>query len=258
MVNTGSHALDSGQLAVAFVRGVVPGKWQRTWNERHPDRTIELLPTEQHTQLAPLTTGRADMAFVRLPIEDDDRLHVIPLYEEIAVVLASADHVVAAADVVSRADLAGETIHPADDGLLDSIEVVRAGVGVLVLPQSVARMAGGKGLEWREIVDEAPTRVALVWPRPGEDADPALVADLDDFVGIVRGRGAGSSRGSVESAEEREAAKKAAKKAAKAEKAKAASEKTGSGAKRSPSQHAPRRSSAAGSRGNRGGRSGRR
>mgnify|MGYP004516776897 CR=1 FL=1 len=198
MASTGTHANANGALTLAFVRGVLPGKWQRIWNRRHPDAPLELLPTEQESQLDPVRDARADLAFVRLPLGDavePELVHVIPLYEEVTVVLASADHVVAAADEVTAQDLEGELVHPTDATLLDTIEVVRAGVGVLVLPQSVARLTGGKGLEWRPLRDAAPSRIALVWPRPGDDADAALVDDLDEFVGVVRGRGENSSRG---------------------------------------------------------------
>ena len=193
---TTRHAQESGALTLAFVRGVLPGKWQRIWDERHASAPLVLVPTEQEHQLEPVTSGTADMAFVRLPLDvDPDAFHVIPLYEEVAVVLMSAEHDLTAADELSVADLDGELVHPTDATLLDTTEVVRAGVGVLVLPQSVARMAGGKGLEWRLLTDAPTTRVALAWPRPPVDADPAFVDDLEDFVGVVRGRRANSSRG---------------------------------------------------------------
>jgi DNA-binding transcriptional LysR family regulator len=195
-VTTTAHAHEDGALTLAFVRGVLPGKWQRIWDERHATAPLHLLPTEEEHQLAPLTDGEADLALVRLPIDvDPDAFHVIPLYEEIAVVLLSADHDLAAADDLALSDLADEVVHPTDATLRDTVEVVRAGVGVLILPQSVARIAGGKGLEWRVLRDGDPTRVALVWPRPDADADPALVDDIEDFVGVVRGRRATSSRG---------------------------------------------------------------
>jgi DNA-binding transcriptional LysR family regulator len=181
---------------VAFVRGVLPDKWQRIWDERHRDAPLTLVQTEQAGQLTPLSSGVADMAFVRLPIDvDPDAFHVIPLYEELAVVLLSTDHDLAAADELTVADLDGELVHPTDAALDDHIEVVRAGVGVLVLPQSVAHMAGGKGLEWRLLRDAPSTRIALVWPRPADDVDPAFGGDVEDFVGVVRGRKANSSRG---------------------------------------------------------------
>lgn len=195
-MTTRGYARDDGALTLAFVRGVLPGKWQRTWDERHPSSPLQLVKTEQERQLDPLASGEADVALVRLPIDvDPDTFHIIPLYEELAVVLMSADHDLTAADELSLADLDGELVHPTDGMLFDTTEVVRAGVGVLVLPQSVARAAGGKGLEWRILRDGPTSRVALVWPRPSDDADPALLDDLEDFVGVVRGRRANSSRG---------------------------------------------------------------
>ncbi|RUQ99142.1 LysR family transcriptional regulator substrate-binding protein [Labedella endophytica] len=193
---TTGHASDDGSLTLSFVRGVLPGKWQRIWDERHPAALLHLLPTEQDRQLDPLVSGQADMALVRLPLDvDPDDFHVIPLYEELAVVLMSADSDLTAADDLGLADLDGEVVHPTDAALLETTEVVRAGVGVIVLPQSVARAAGGKGLEWRILRDAPTTRVALVWKRSTEDASPQLADDLQDFVGVVRGRRANSSRG---------------------------------------------------------------
>lgn len=257
MAMTGTHASESGALTIAFVRGVLPGKWQRIWNGRHAEAPLELVPTEQQAQLAPILDGRADMAFVRLPIDDavpDDLLHVIPLYEEMTVVLASADQDVTAAEELSVEDLAGELVHPTDANLLDTIEVVRAGVGLLILPQSVARLAGGKGLEWRPLRDAPPSRIALAWPRPADDADGALVRDLDDFVGVVRGRGENSSRGRVEQPPEDTSATDKRKADARG----ADKRKTGAGA--SGGQGRPRgaRPATGRGRGSRNGRSGRR
>ena len=200
-MTTTRHADPDGALTLAFVRGVLPGKWQRVWDERHPGAPLLLVPTDQDGQLDPLAAGTADMALVRLPIDiDPETTHLIPLYEELAVVLLSADHDLAAAEELTLADLEGEVVHPSDVALSaaalgETVEIVRAGVGVLVLPQSVARIAGGKGLEWRILSDAPPTRIALAWPRPADDVDRALADDLEDFVGVVRGRRAGSSRG---------------------------------------------------------------
>jgi hypothetical protein len=262
MAMTGTHASENGSLTVAFVRGVLPGKWQRIWNGRHPAAPLELVPTEQGQQLAPLLDGRADMAFVRLPLDesvDEDLLHVIPLYEEMTVVLASADHDVAAAEELSADDIAGELVHPTDETLLETIEVVRAGVGLLILPQSVARLAGGKGLEWRPLLGAAPSRIALAWPRPGDGADAALVDDLEDFVGVVRGRGENSSRGRTDqAAEDKRAAEKRAEEKRAAEKRAADKRKNASGAAGGRARGAGSRQATGRGRGSRNGRSGRR
>ena len=56
-----------------------------------------------------LRDGTFDLALVRLPV-DRDGLHVIPLYDEVPVVVAGHEHLVAAADEVTLADLVDEQL----------------------------------------------------------------------------------------------------------------------------------------------------
>ena len=89
--------------------------------------------------------------------------------------------------------------------------MVAAGVGVLVVPQSLARLHHRKDLTYRPIVDAPTCPVALAIPE-GEQS--ALVAE---FIGIVRGRKPNSSRGQAEPAPKRTAREKTlAKQAARA------------------------------------------
>lgn len=71
----------------------------------------------------------------------------------------------------------------------DAVELVAAGVGVLVVPQSLARLHHRKDLTYRPLSDAPESRIALSWP---EDRTTDLV---EDFIGIVRGRTVNSSRG---------------------------------------------------------------
>ena len=153
-----------------------------------------------------LRGGGADAGFVRLPVDRTD-LSAIPLYTETTVVVVPKDHLVAAVDEVSVEDLADEIVlHPLDDTLdwerlpgrpanerpattADAIELVAAGVGLLVVPQSLARLHHRKDLTYRPVSDAPESRVALSWP---EDETTELV---EDFIGIVRGRTVNSSRG---------------------------------------------------------------
>jgi DNA-binding transcriptional LysR family regulator len=70
----------------------------------------------------------------------------------------------------------------------DAVEVVAAGSGVVLLPQSVARLHQRKDVAHRPVTDLPTTKVGLAW----------LVANDDDrvqeFIGIVRGRTVRSSR----------------------------------------------------------------
>lgn len=170
---------------VAIVAGVNPGKWTKAWAERRTT-PIEVAPVAEADQRAVLTDGRADVAFVRLPILGDN-LSVIRLYEEVAVVVVPREHPISLFDAVTLADLDEETIR--SEPLEDAIDLVVAGVGVLVLPQSIARQHTRRDLVMRPITDAPATEIAIAW------LSERTTPEIDEFVGIVRGRTAASSRG---------------------------------------------------------------
>lgn len=191
---------------LGYVPGVMPAKWVRTWHERLPDVPLELIAVSA-AEAAGLTRDRAvDAVLLRLPA-DRSGLHAIPLYAETTVVVIPKDHLVAAADEVVTADLAEDVVlHPLDDSLdwdrlpgrpaierpattADAIELVAAGVGVLVVPQSLARLHHRKDLTYRPLSDAPQSRVALSWP---EEETTDL---MEQFIGIVRGRTVNSTRG---------------------------------------------------------------
>ncbi|MBT2386787.1 LysR family substrate-binding domain-containing protein [Streptomyces sp. ISL-11] len=201
---TGSETSPSFRLA--YVPGVMPTKWVRIWNERLPDVPLTLIPVSAAEAADVLRARGADAGFVRLPIDRTD-LSAIPLYLETTVVVIPKDHVAAAVDEISAEDLADELVlHPLDDTLdwerppgqpakerpattADAIELVAAGVGLLVVPQSLARLHHRKDLTYRPLTDAPGSRVALSWP---EEETTDLV---EQFIGIVRGRTVNSSRG---------------------------------------------------------------
>ncbi|MGH8964493.1 MAG: LysR family transcriptional regulator substrate-binding protein, partial [Actinomycetes bacterium] len=172
--------------------------------------------------------GTVDVALLRLPA-DTSGLAVIPLYEETTVAVVPTDHLLTAVDEITAADLDGEpTLLPLDDVVAwagapgtpidhrpetssDAIELVAAGMGALIVPQSLARLHHRKDLTYRPITDAPACLVALAF---AEGPQPELV---EEFVGIVRGRKAGSSRGQAEPAPKRTAREKTlAKQAARA------------------------------------------
>ena len=191
---------------LAYVPGVTPGKWTRIWSERVPDVPIDLVTVEVAEAVGVLREGRADAALVRLPI-DRAGLHAIPLYTETTVVVVPKDHEIAGVDEASVADLADYLVlHPLDDGIeweqlpgqpakerpettADAIELVAAGVGLLVAPQSLARLHHRRDLTYRTLTDAPQSSVALAWP---EERTTDL---MEEFIGIVRGRTVNSSRG---------------------------------------------------------------
>ena len=173
-------------FVVAFVVGVTPGKWARVWGERLPGHPLDLRPMSADDAISALSDGSADAAFLRMPVEQK-HLSAIPLYVEQPVVVAPKDHAIEALDAVTLADLDSETV--LDQDWTAAVELVAANVGVAVMPQSVARALSRKDVVARPVTDGETTQVALAWPS---DATTELV---DEFIGIVRGRTANSSRG---------------------------------------------------------------
>lgn len=201
---TGIHTAASFRLA--YVPGVAPGKWARTWSDRVPDVPLELIRVSAADAAGALRDGTADAGLVRLPI-DRGGLSAIPLYTETSVVVIPKDHEVAAVDEVRVENLADYIwLHPLDDCLewnslpglpandrpattADAVELVAAGVGLLVVPQSLARLHSRKDLTYRPLTDAPQSRVALSWL---EERTTDL---MEEFIGIVRGRTVNSSRG---------------------------------------------------------------
>ena len=191
---------------LAYVPGVTPAKWVGIWAERVPATPLELVSVEAADAAAALREGRADAALLRLPV-DRAGLSVIPLYDEVPVVVVPKEHVFTAADEVALADLADELVldpldvplawdalpgRPAVDRpatTADAIELVAAGVGILAVPMSLARLHHRKDLTYRPVDGAPESRVALAW---AEERTTDLV---EEFIGIVRGRTANSSRG---------------------------------------------------------------
>ncbi|MFJ4740479.1 LysR family substrate-binding domain-containing protein [Streptomyces sp. NPDC094461] len=197
---------ETPSFRLAYVPGVTPGKWVRIWNERLPDVPLTLVGVSAAEASDALRGREADAGLVRLPIDRTD-LSAIPLYAETTVVVIPKDHIMAAVDEVRAAELADDIVlHPLDDTLewehrpgrsaierpattADAVELVAAGVGLLVVPQSLARLHHRKDLTYRPVVDAPESRVALSWL---EDETTDLV---EEFIGIVRGRTVNSTRG---------------------------------------------------------------
>ncbi len=187
----------------------------------------------------------AHMSIVRPDREpastDGEKYHSIRLYEELPVVILPVDHVLTVLDEVPVEELAEEfLLQPASDipayeevsrawresagrivpeDLTDkeTIELVAAGVGLYIVPMSIARFYHRKDLTYRPVAGLDTYPVHLVWPRApkGEPRSEELEALLQDFIGIVRGRTATSDRGSEtrQARAERIAAEKAKEKA---------------------------------------------
>lgn len=215
-------------LTLGYVPGATPAKWVRIWAQRHPDTPLTLHPVAAAQVADAVRAGTVDVALLRVGA-DTGGLAVIPLYEETTVAVVPVDHLLSAVDEATSADLDGEpTLLPVDDVLDwaqapgspiqhrpettgEAIELVAAGLGVLIVPQSLARLHHRKDLIYRPIID-APSSAVLLAFREGPQPDT-----VEEFVGIVRGRKPGSSRGRAEPAPKRSAREKTlAKQAARA------------------------------------------
>ena len=173
-------------FVVAFVPGVTPGKWARVWAERMPRHPLTLTPLSQTDAVAALAAREADAVFVRMPVPEE--FSAIPLYEEQPVAVMEKEHLLAALDAVAPADLVG--VHLIEGEWDAAVELAATGVGVAIMPQSVARALSRRDVVARPAVEQPTTRMALAW-------HPDAATELtEEFIGIVRGRTANSSRGS--------------------------------------------------------------
>lgn len=154
-----------------------------------PDVPLHAFLSDDVAQLAVLRDGSADLSFVRLPV-DREGLNVIPLYEEQPAVVAPKGHEISIFDEVALEDLADETFLDVGElgGADMALQIVASGAGVVILPMPVARHLNNKQTVARRLTGAPSTHIALAWPA---DASDDLI---EEFIGIVRGRTAQSSR----------------------------------------------------------------
>jgi len=200
----------SAPFRVAFVPGVTPGKWSRIWEQRVRGIPLEATAITERDQLAVLHERRADVSFVRMPV-DHEGISLIPLYREVPVVVVPIDHAVAAFDEVSVDDLADDhllqdpdtvpewrdvAVEVHDSTRIDvpamtpkeAIEVVASGAGIVILPKSVARLHDRKDVTHRPVTGVVESQIGLAWLTDATDSR------IEKFIGIVRGRTERSSR----------------------------------------------------------------
>ena len=195
-------------LRLLVVPGTTPGRWVATWRARLPI-PLELVACEASDQAAVLAAGDADLGLVRIPFPGGPfgaELSVIPLYDEVSVAVLPTDHALAEEAGVVAADLSDDLmLVPGDDVLgwmgppeddvarpattAAAVELVAAGVGVLVVPMSLARLHHRRDVTAVPVTDAPTSAIALAWVT--DRADELT----EEFVGIVRGRTVNSSRG---------------------------------------------------------------
>jgi hypothetical protein len=180
-------------LRVGFVPGVEPDRFLRRWKSGRRAAWLELVPVPLSRQGEALMSGEVDMCFVRLPLEPapaPDQLHLVPLWEERAAVVVGDENVLSLHEDIAEADLEEETEIPSAhlDDAEDRIAVAATGAGYARVPLSLARLHHRRDAVALPLRDGEPTRIALAWPRAADDEI------RQEFVGVVRGRTARSSR----------------------------------------------------------------
>lgn len=182
-------------MKLAYVTGAAPGKWVQRFNDRTDHPRLEA--TESRDPLAELLEHSVDCALVRLPESRlNDEFHRVVLYDEAPGVCVPKESELTLLDELGPADIEGEIINyqPPSSGEVDvtavvnAVGVVAANVGVVLAPRPLLRALSAKATANREFRGDWATSMALVWWLD-EDRD-----EIQDFVGITKGRTANSSR----------------------------------------------------------------
>jgi DNA-binding transcriptional LysR family regulator len=169
----------SPRIAIGFMPGVVPTALVRALRERFAHLTVEVLRTSWSDQVEVVHDGRADVSFVRLPI-DRRGVVVVPVFSEPRVAVFARDHPLAAAERLTLADLADVPLlqepsavpellgtraaasarpHPTVEEKLERVAGER---GVVILPDSTARFYSRPDVVVRDVEGLAASEVALI------------------------------------------------------------------------------------------------
>jgi len=186
----GRAARGTDTFTVAFMPGLIVTAAVRALVARHPGLNVEVMRTGYDDQTDVIHDGRADVSYVRLPI-DRRGLRVRPLTAEPRVVVLPADHRLAGKDGVEIADLAEEHLLQNPDlvpewrdlaeevrsgrrraepvaaaavhTVEEKLERVAAGRGFVVFPLSTATFYTRPDIVHVAVRDIGPSQVCLAW-----------------------------------------------------------------------------------------------
>jgi DNA-binding transcriptional LysR family regulator len=152
------------RLVVGFAPGLRVAPAVAAIGEVSPELDVALIELVWHEGADAVRDGRADIAVVREPFDDDGLLSV-PLGAEPKVAVLAAHHRLASKRRLRLRDLEAEGPFEADRrsaGIEGTVELAASGRGVAVLPRSVATLYARPGLVLRPIVDREPLGIRLV------------------------------------------------------------------------------------------------
>jgi DNA-binding transcriptional LysR family regulator len=191
-------ARTASPFTIGFMPGLIVTSAVRAFAAAHPELNVELLRTSMPDQTDVLRDGRADVSYVRLPV-DLSGVDLVALFDEPRVVIFPADHALAGKREVRLTDLAGDTllqphevvpewrtltgdtsprVIPLALAIEEKLEHVAAGKGVIVLAQSAATFYQRADISYAVITDIDPCRVALAWAA---DRRSPLVREFTDL-----------------------------------------------------------------------------
>ncbi|MCB1274262.1 MAG: LysR family transcriptional regulator [Leucobacter sp.] len=200
-------------LRVGFARGVAPGKWARRWEEATGSR-LELVPLPARgTHGFDLVLERVDPgALPQGANSPEASRRAVRLYEESVAIVVAADHELAderraGLDALQLVTLLAHPHHapawPAPEPWADpswmprdaaaALKLVASGAGAILLPLPLARHLSSKR-EHAVLPLDAELPGTEIWASWAIERD---APDMQQLVGILRGRTARSGRGSA-------------------------------------------------------------
>lgn len=217
-------------LRLGFARGVAPSKWVRRWAEATAGMGAPRL------EIVPLPIGGRwprdlDVVLERVapgadPVETTGEApsrHAVRLYTESLALVVPADHELAAADAADQdsLELVPLLAHPghapawpapqpwadpswAPRDAAAALELVATGLGAILLPLPLARhLVSKRAHTVLPLRVDPPLPGTTIWASWAIDRD---AADVQQLVGIMRGRTARSARPDAMSGQDPEAA----------------------------------------------------
>jgi DNA-binding transcriptional LysR family regulator len=175
-----------GTFTIGFMPGLIVTDAVRAMLDRHPQLTVDVLRTNWYDQTDVIRDGRADVSYVRLPV-DQRGLRIQPLLTEPRVAVLPDEHRLAGKAAVSIADLADEHLLQDPDAVPEwrdiaaelrdrdrraapvfrtveeKLEHVAAGQGIVLLPLSTADFYTRPGVSYSQVTDIPPNQVCLAW-----------------------------------------------------------------------------------------------
>jgi DNA-binding transcriptional LysR family regulator len=173
-------------FTVGFMPGLTITEPVRALGAAHPDISVEVMRTDWTNQIAVLHDGRADIGYVRMPV-DLTGLKSSLLFTEPRVAVLPTSHRLAGKEQVSIHDFADDHLlqHPEAvpewqavatelregprasvvdaRSVEEKLERVAAGRGFSVLPESTASYYQRPDVAWMPITDIPPNEVRLAW-----------------------------------------------------------------------------------------------